>query len=362
MHLKVHISSIKKLSHPLASAIALLSIILCLQMIGLSTSPALASSLHVPAETSYLQQMIHNLTQNFILTLNEAFTALKTLPHFLSGKLNKIPIFIKILIFFTFIIFLLYLNHKYFLFTRLGWFFLVIIPFFDLVSIYILYVFLKTDIPTKILIFYFFTWLIFRKFLKSLYHLYAKLKLHILLVKLGAKPFEYTLKIIPLNELNAFAYRDLSGKKYIAITTKTLKSVSTKELHFIVAHELAHHLKNHFIVKVISETFTQGSGLLLKLFRALNLKNIILMIGINILKNALYRKQEYEADELAFKLLYSAGLDPRGGITFLKRMAEKLERSKGKLYKTINLLIGTHPLCKDRVVKLEKLMTNYKNT
>ena len=357
MHLKVHISSIKKLSHPLVSAIALLSIILCLQIIEFSTSLALASSLNTSTEMSYFQQVIHSLAQNLILTLNEALTALKTLPHFLSGKLNKLPIFIKILTPFVFIILFLYLNYKYFLFTRLGWFFLITITLFDLASIYIIYIFFKTNVPTKKIVFYFFTWLIFRRLLKSLYHLYAKLKLHMLLVKLGAKPFEYALKIIPLNELNAFAYRDLSGKKYIAITTKTLKSIPTKELNFIVAHELAHHLKDHFIVKVLSEIFVKGTGFLFSLLKIFSLKGALLLAGMNVLKNALYRKQEYEADELAFYLLKKAGLDPCGGITLMRRIAEKHEKSAGTLAKTINFLIGTHPLCKDRLAKLESLMS-----
>lgn len=104
-------------------------------------------------------------------------------------------------------------------------------------------------------------------------------------------------------------------KKVIGVTTGILKNVSEKEINFAVAHELAHHIKNHNIVKILTTTLMGGGELLIQFFSSLTPGWALVFLGLRVARSFIYQKQEYEADEVAYQLLRENGINPDGGLS-----------------------------------------------
>lgn len=197
---------------------------------------------------------------------------------------------------------------------------------------------------------------------------------HIKLVlkKLGANPQEFKVRILKnISELNAFAAFE-GNMKAIYLTDKVLKTCTKDEVNFIIAHEYAHHVKKHLVTKLYTEMFsglfllginfaTKGSSKKGKLSKA----SIVLMVVnglLHLVKKAVYRMEELEADLTAVHLLENAKIPFDGAISFFERI-KKIDGSHNNaiFMKILTVVFSDHPSAEDRKkTLLEHAMSRYK--
>ena len=166
---------------------------------------------------------------------------------------------------------------------------------------------------------------------------------------------------------NACATEDIKGRKYIFVTRPLLKKVSKEELYFIVAHEIAHHLKNHIDIKrnlEMTKMAMTASLIILSIIRLIKsipfLKKILnfpLDILFSLLSEAMmgfalnktvYYQHELEADVEGVRLLKEAGLPIRGAYDLLKRCEEE----ENFMDKVLGFFLDEHPTPAKRVQNL----------
>jgi len=157
---------------------------------------------------------------------------------------------------------------------------------------------------------------------------------------------------------NAFAFRSegtfgIFGKhkKYIAVTTEIVKMSNKDELNFVLAHEFAHHYKNHIIVAAISYAISQVSlaQIILNPISIFSLLSTALIAATAVIA----RRQEREADRLAAEFLKKAKLPCHGGITLFKKFMLLEEKAdKGFLSKIVDFFTADHPSLEERIREL----------
>jgi heat shock protein HtpX len=182
---------------------------------------------------------------------------------------------------------------------------------------------------------------------------------------IGAMPQLYCL---PGAKLMAFS----TGSKeqpVIALSMGALQHLSSRELHGIVAHELAHVASGDMTLLMMSEVMARLTrtfatlGLLLAIWLAIAsearvplITIIILAVAptaVSLLQLALSRNREYDADDYAADLTD----DPAGLASGL----EKIEREQTAMWRRLfqpymrgdmPTLLRTHPRTADRVARL----------
>lgn len=183
------------------------------------------------------------------------------------------------------------------------------------------------------------------------------IKSHIreLIKSFGDKWWRYKVKVFQSKEPNAFAYWS-GSKNAIGVTTKLAQGFTADEINFAVAHEYAHHLKNHLTVKLKTELIHRGGFWIL---HSLNLITpFTLAVGgiFHLLKKALYKSEEYEADRVAVELLQKAGLTQRGAITLFEKFMKSEPKMHWLLRKIGNLLLEDHPYTEKRLERLKGII------
>lgn len=221
--------------------------------------------------------------------------------------------------------------------------------------------------PSKMII-WIAVWAFLIKLIASLFYKTAIWN-HIKLVlkNLGANPQEFKVRILKnISELNAFAAFE-GDMKAIYLTDKVLKTCTKDEVNFIIAHEYAHHAKKHLVTKLYTEMFsglfslginftTKGSSKKRKLSKA----SIVLMVVnglLHLVKKAVYRMEELEADLTAVHLLENAKLSFDGAVSFFERI-KKTEGShnNGLFIKILTVVFSDYPSAEDR----KKALLEYK--
>ncbi len=167
--------------------------------------------------------------------------------------------------------------------------------------------------------------------------------------------------------VNAWAAEDIKGRKYIFVTRPLLKEVSKEELYFVVAHEIAHHLKNHIDIKrnlEMTKMAMTASLIILSIIRLIKsipfLKKILnfpldilfsllseVMMGF-ALNKTVYYQHELEADVEGVRLLKEAGLPIRGAYDLFKRCEEE----EDFMDKVFYFFFDEHPTPAKRVKNL----------
>ncbi len=155
----------------------------------------------------------------------------------------------------------------------------------------------------------------------------------------------------------------------IAISTGALRHLTSRELHGIVAHELAHVASGDMTLLMLSEVMTRLTrtfatlGLLLAIWLAVAgdvrvplLTLVVLAVAptaVSLLKLALSRNREFDADD------YAAGLtgDPAG----LASALQKIEREQASIWRRlfqpyvrgdVPTFLRSHPKTEERVARL----------
>ena len=157
--------------------------------------------------------------------------------------------------------------------------------------------------------------------------------------------YPITIHVAEASELNAFA---LPGG-HIVVFTGLLKSVERpEELAGVLAHEIAHITERHVLRKMI-----ESLGLVLVIQSLFGDTSGLLAVASQgsefLLQQKFSRDFEREADDVGWRYLVTARIDPRGMIDFFG----KLEKEAAKAGSTQLGLLTTHPPTRERIERLE---------
>lgn len=163
--------------------------------------------------------------------------------------------------------------------------------------------------------------------------------------------------IVKSNEINAFA----GPGGYIGINTQlVLTSESESELAAVMAHEIA-HVRLHHLYSMIEHQKQMQIPMLASMLAAIALGLVNPALGSGALMATMggfaqdninfTRAREKEADRIGIKMLIRANYDPRGMISFFKKM----QQNSRYYYSVSNIpaILRTHPLDDDRIAEAE---------
>jgi predicted Zn-dependent protease len=125
--------------------------------------------------------------------------------------------------------------------------------------------------------------------------------------------------------------------------------LSDAELATVIAHEVAHALREHTRERV-SRTYAQQlvlSGAAAVTGVSEGTANIANMVADVTFQLPFSRDQESEADQIGLELMARAGYDPRAALTLWNKMNAAASSSQPKF-------LSTHPAPKERIKDIEK--------
>ena len=157
--------------------------------------------------------------------------------------------------------------------------------------------------------------------------------------------YPINIHVAEASELNAFA---LPGG-HIVVFTGLLKSIERpEELAGVLAHEIAHITERHVLRKTI-----ESLGLVLVLQSLFGDTSRLLAVASQgsefLLQQKFSRDFEREADDVGWRYLVTAKIDPKGMIDFFA----KLEKEAQNAGSTQLGLLATHPPTRERIQRLE---------
>ncbi|HET6244506.1 MAG: M48 family metallopeptidase [Bacteroidetes bacterium] len=159
----------------------------------------------------------------------------------------------------------------------------------------------------------------------------------ILTSKIGNTDYEYKIKVIENETINAFT---LPGGNIFIYSGLIEFSDHPEELAAVLAHEIGHVEKRHVVNKLIKEL-----GLTLLFSVLAGGDNILTQeIGRTAMSSVFDRKQEEEADLFALELLEKARINPKVMAIFFRRMNDKL----GNYNENLEIL-ASHPNNNSRI-------------
>ncbi|WP_051295499.1 M48 family metalloprotease [Azonexus hydrophilus] len=170
----------------------------------------------------------------------------------------------------------------------------------------------------------------------------------------GRNDINWRFGVINSSNVNAFAAPD----GYVFVTKGLLRTLNDEsELAGVVAHEIAHVIKRHYLVAVRKKDTTNAlANVAVTTAQKGGVKNADILAGplANIVQNlyasGLDKGDEYEADRLGVVYATRAGYDPYGLPRVLNLYAQNAN-SNG-----FDLLFSTHPSPQDRLQQLGKAM------
>jgi len=157
--------------------------------------------------------------------------------------------------------------------------------------------------------------------------------------------------IIVSSDINGFA---LPGG-LIFLTDKLLQKIykNRDEIAFVLAHEMMHLVFKHPMERIVADYSTSVVTKLLVKGGTLGvLANQALS---NILKSSYSQDKEFEADEYAVRTMFSAGFNPTGAISLLR----KLESNREDNLPIFNYFLS-HPSAEERVRKIDSIIKKRK--
>jgi predicted Zn-dependent protease len=163
-----------------------------------------------------------------------------------------------------------------------------------------------------------------------------------------ATGWSWQFNVQKTNELNAYC---MPGGRIMVYSglIETL-DLSDAELATVLAHEVAHALREHTRERV-SRAYAQQlllSGAAAVTGASEGATNIANMVGQVTFQLPFGRDQESEADTIGLELMARAGYDPRAALTLWKKMEAKAGSGGTPKF------LSTHPEPDDRMKRIEK--------
>jgi len=154
--------------------------------------------------------------------------------------------------------------------------------------------------------------------------------------------------VIESEDINAFA----APGGYVIITKGLYRKLENEaQLAGVLAHEIAHVVKNHHL-KILqqSQLLDLGADMLSKqLGKDNQKKKKVIGSGAEVCARSLDKSAEFEADRMGVALTARAGYEPYGLPEVLQTIGQT-----GKDEGSVALLFKTHPHPDDRLVKLDE--------
>lgn len=169
-----------------------------------------------------------------------------------------------------------------------------------------------------------------------------------LIEKVINKQRKFKFNIVSTNDINAFA---LPGG-FIFITNGLLNKIKLNkdEIAFVLSHEIMHVVLKHPINRILTDYSTQIISNIVMKGGTLGL--IAKQVLSSLLRSSYSQDNEFEADNYAVRLMYSAGFDPQAAKTFLA----KLEESSPENLPIYNYFLS-HPPIDDRMEKIDTVLS-----
>lgn len=154
----------------------------------------------------------------------------------------------------------------------------------------------------------------------------------------------YRFAVLETPDVNAFA----APGGYIFVTRGSLNLIETEaELAGVLAHEVGHVNRRHVIEQIrkadVMRTVQDQTGI------SGALLDQVVGQGTNLLFTGLSREDEQEADSIGVELATSAGYDPGGLASFIRKL--DAHGREGPLAE----ITATHPRPADRLSALERI-------
>lgn len=163
-----------------------------------------------------------------------------------------------------------------------------------------------------------------------------------LLTGVRVREFDFTFKAVRDDSVNAFAVP--GGHVYVH--TGLIKAAQNEtELASVMAHEI-----NHVVARHGTQQLTQqyGYGLVIQLILGQN-PNLLAQLASTLFGQGAFmaysRSMENQADYLGVETMYRAGYDPRGMISFFKKIDTINQRNPGALEQ----FFSSHPMTGERL-------------
>ena len=174
--------------------------------------------------------------------------------------------------------------------------------------------------------------------------------------------YDFTFTVVNNAELNAFA---LPGGYIVIYSGLVLKAESAEELLGVIAHEIAHVTEQHGIRNMVASagTFAVIASLLGDLS---GISGAIATTAPLLINQSYSRDFEREADEIGYKLLVDANINPQGLTQFFDKMLEKEKLAFANIENenvrdtVINstIFLSSHPTTEERIKRLQNMESN----
>lgn len=157
---------------------------------------------------------------------------------------------------------------------------------------------------------------------------------------------DYDFKFYVINDdnVNAFA---LPGGNVVVFTGLLKYSGSPEEVAGVLAHEIQHVYRKHGMKRIVKRF---GLSIFLSLMFG-SIGSQLDAIGGDLASLKFDRDEESEADRLGLELLYNAGVDPQGMLSFFKKLKER-----DKDLPEVLSFFSTHPSTENRIEELQQLI------
>ncbi len=155
----------------------------------------------------------------------------------------------------------------------------------------------------------------------------------------------------PREPPNAYQSLDRNGRPVITFTASMLGTIHNEdELAFVMAHEAAHHIREH--LDRGSRDALTGAVILGGLATASGASaadvDALTQIGAQLGARTYSKNYELEADQLGTLITHRAGYDPEAGVVFFTRLPDPGDR-----------FLGTHPPNSDRILVVRRTIDAY---
>ncbi|MBL0421359.1 M48 family metallopeptidase [Ramlibacter sp. AW1] len=162
-----------------------------------------------------------------------------------------------------------------------------------------------------------------------------------------ARGWRWEANLIRSDQINAFV---MPGGKMAVYTGLPWKlQLTDDELAMVVAHEMAHALREHARERIAK---TQGTGIGLSVLAQIlglgELGNMAADVGTQLLSLRFSREDETEADLVGLEIAARAGFNPEAALSLWEKMGRASGGSQGPAF------LSTHPSGPERMARLRQ--------